>query len=160
MNCFTAAHILLPQQAPLETWACIAVDQFTSQPDYWQKAEELTAGKPSTLHIVLPEAYLETPQEAPRLASIRRTMEEYRQTVLTRHVHGYVYVERTQQDGTVRQGLVGAVDLEAYDYTPGSKPEIRPSEATVAERIPPRLKVRRGAVLETPHVLMLADDER
>ena len=160
MNCFTAAHILLPQQAPLETWACIAVDQFTSQPDYWQKAEELTAGKPSTLHIVLPEAYLETPQEAPRLSSIRRTMEEYRQTVLTRHVHGYVYVERTQQDGTVRQGLVGAVDLEAYDYTPGSKPEIRPSEATVAERIPPRLKVRRGAVLETPHVLMLADDER
>lgn len=160
MNCFTAADILLPRNAPLETWACIAVDQFTSQPEYWQKAEALTAGKPSTLHMVLPEAYLGTRQEEARLESIRRTMQSYRTEVLTRHVHGYVYVERTQQDGTIRQGLVGAVDLEAYDYTPGARTDIRPSEATVAERIPPRLKVRRGAVLETPHVLMLADDEK
>ena len=81
-----------------------------------------------------------------------------RHTVLTRKVHGYVYVERTQMDGTIRQGLVGAVDLEAYDYTSGAKPAIRPSESTVVERIPPRLKVRRGATLETPHVMMLADD--
>lgn len=50
--------------------------------------------------------------------------------------------------------------LEAYDYNPGSKPAIRPSEKTVVERIPPRLKVRRGAILETPHVMMLADDEK
>ena len=77
-------------------------------------------------------------------------MEEYRKSVLTRKVHGYVYVERTQMDGTVRQGLVGAVDLDAYDYAKGSKPAIRPSESTVVERIPPRLKVRRGATLETP----------
>ena len=137
--CFTAADILLPAAGvPLNPWACIAVDQFTSQPEYWQRAEQCAADKPSTLHIVLPEAYLGTPQEEERLQSIRRTMEEYRRTVLTRKVHGYVYVERTQMEGTVRQGLVGAVDLE--------------------ERIPPRLKVRRGATLETPHVMMLADD--
>ena len=85
-------------------------------------------------------------------------MENYRAEVLTRQVHGYVYVERTQMDGSIRQGLVGAVDLEAYDYAPGTKPAIRPSESTVVERIPPRLKVRRGALLETPHVMMLADD--
>ena len=158
-NCFVPADILLPGAAtPLDPWACIAVDQFTSQPEYWQRAEHLADGKPSTLHIVLPEAYLGTPQEAERLESIRRTMEEYRKTVLTRKVHGYVYVERTQMDGTVRQGLVGAVDLDAYDYAKGSKPAIRPSESTVVERIPPRLKVRRGATLETPHVMMLADD--
>ena len=157
--CFTAADILLPAAGvPLDPWACIAVDQFTSQPEYWQRAEHLADGKPSTLHIVLPEAYLGTPQEAERIASIRRTMEEYRKSVLTRKVHGYVYVERTQMDGTVRQGLVGAVDLDAYDYAKGSKPAIRPSESTVVERIPPRLKVRRGATLETPHVMMLADD--
>lgn len=157
--CFTAADILLPAAGvPLDPWACIAVDQFTSQPEYWQRAEHLADGKPSTLHIVLPEAYLGTPQEAERLESIRRTMEEYRKTVLTRKVHGYVYVERTQMDGTVRQGLVGAVDLDAYDYAKSSKPAIRPSESTVVERIPPRLKVRRGATLETPHVMMLADD--
>lgn len=157
--CFTAADILLPAAGvPLDPWACIAVDQFTSQPEYWQRAEHLADGKPSTLHIVLPEAYLGTPQEAERLESIRRTMEEYRKSVLTKKVHGYVYVERTQMDGTVRQGLVGAVDLDAYDYAKGSKPAIRPSESTVVERIPPRLKVRRGATLETPHVMMLADD--
>ena len=157
--CFTAADILLPAAGiPLDPWACIAVDQFTSQPEYWQRAEHLADGKPSTLHIVLPEAYLGTPQEAERVASIRRTMEEYRKSVLTRKAHGYVYVERTQMDGTVRQGLVGAVDLDAYDYAKGSKPAIRPSESTVVERIPPRLKVRRGATLETPHVMMLADD--
>ena len=157
--CFTAADILLPAAGvPLDPWACIAVDQFTSQPEYWQRAEHLADGKPSTLHIVLPEAYLGTPQEAERVVSIRRTMEEYRKSVLTRKVHGYVYVERTQMDGTVRQGLVGAVDLDAYDYAKGSKPAIRPSESTVVERIPPRLKVRRGATLETPHVMMLADD--
>ena len=157
--CFVPADILLPATSvALDPWACIAVDQFTSQPEYWQRAEARAAGKPSTLHIVLPEAYLGTPQEAERLASIRRTMEDYRRSVLTRKVHGYVYVERTQMDGTVRQGLVGAVDLEAYDYAKGTKPAIRPSESTVVERIPPRLKVRRGAVIETPHVMMLADD--
>ena len=159
--CFVPADILLPATSvALDPWACIAVDQFTSQPEYWERAEALAAGKPSTLHVVLPEAYLGTPQEAERMQSIRRTMQEYRKTVLTRSVHGFVYVERTQMDGTIRQGLVGAVDLEAYDYNPGSKPAIRPSEKTVVERIPPRLKVRRGAILETPHVMMLADDEK
>lgn len=159
LPCFVAADILLPAAGtPLDPWACIAVDQFTSQPEYWQRAEALAQGKPSTLHIVLPEAYLGTPQEADRLESIRHTMENYRAEVLTRQVHGYVYVERTQMDGSIRQGLVGAVDLEAYDYASGTKPAIRPSESTVVERIPPRLKVRRGALLETPHVMMLADD--
>lgn len=159
-QCFVPADILLPEESvPLNPWACIAVDQFTSQPEYWQRAEAQAAGAPSTLHIVLPEAYLGTPQGEQRLPVIRATMEDYLKNVLTRHVNGYVYVERTQMDGTVRQGLVGAVDLESYSYTPGEKLDIRPSENTVISRIPPRLKVRRGAVLETPHVMMLADDE-
>ncbi len=160
-NCFLPADILLPDASvPLDPWASIAVDQFTSQPDYWQRAEACAAGKPSTLHIVLPEAYLGTPGEGERLKQIRAAMAEYRRTVLTRQVHGYVYVERTQLDGSVRQGLVGMVDLEAYSYEPGAKTPIRPSENTVVERIPPRLAIRRGAELETPHVMMLADDEK
>ena len=104
-NCFVPADILLPGAAtPLDPWACIAVDQFTSQP------------------IVLPEAYLGTPQEESRLAAIRAAMQDYRDNLLTRCVHGYVYVERTQMDGTIRQGLVGAVDLEQYSFKIGSKP--------------------------------------
>lgn len=54
---------------------------------------------------------------------------------------------------------IGAVDLEQYSFKKGSKPAIRPSESTVVARIPPRLKIRRGAQLETTHVMMLADDE-
>ena len=158
-NCFLPAHILLPgADVPLDPWACIAVDQFTSQPEYWDAAERQAQGRPSTLHIVLPEAYLGTGREAPRLQSIRATMAEYLANVLSRHVNGYVYTERTQLDGSVRQGLVGLVDLEAYSFRAGDKPAIRPSESTVVERIPPRLAIRRGAQLETPHVMMLADD--
>ena len=157
--CFLPAHILLPAEGTaLDSWASIAVDQFTSQPDYWEKAEAIAKGKPSTLHIVLPEAYLGTAQEADKLAAIRRTMADYLKHVLTRSVHGYIYLERTQQDGSIRQGLVGAVDLEQYSFSPAEKPSVRPSEKTVLERIPPRLAVRRGASVETPHVMMLADD--
>ena len=159
-RCFVPARILLPAPGtPLDPWACIAVDQFTSQPEYWQKAEALAKDKPSTLHIVLPEAYLGTDGEEARLESIRRTMSDYRRSLLTRVVNGFVYLERTQMDGTVRQGLVGAVDLEAYSFEKNATPAIRPSENTVVERIPPRLRVRRGAELETPHVMLLADDE-
>ncbi len=46
-SCFAPAHILLPsEQIPLEKWGCIACDQFTSDRDYWQKAEAAAAGSP------------------------------------------------------------------------------------------------------------------
>ncbi len=155
---FVAADILLPDEAiDLSLWPALACDQFTSRPEYWQKAEALSAGVPGTLHITLPEIYLERPDTPSRIAAIHETMRAYRKTVLTRAVHGFVYVERATPSG-VRQGLVGAVDLEAYSYAPGAAAPVRPSEHTVAERIPPRLAVRRGAQLETPHIMMLIDD--
>ncbi len=158
MKPFIAADILLPgEQTDMTLWAALACDQFTSQPDYWQRAEALTAGAPSTLHITLPEIYLGRPDTDARIAAIHETMRRYQRDVLTRTLRGFVYVERTTQNG-VRQGLVGTVDLEAYSYERGCAPLVRPSERTVAERIPPRLAVRRGAPLETPHILMLIDD--
>lgn len=158
-NCFGPAQILLPdERIPLSQWASIACDQFTSDRNYWRRAEALTAGVPSTLHLVLPEAYLGTAEARSRTENIAATMREYRQTVLTRTVSGYVYVERTEQSGRVRQGLVGVVDLEAYSYEKSTLPLVRPSENTVVERIPPRMAVRRSASLELPHVMMLADD--
>lgn len=158
MKPFVAAEILLPGQATdLHLWPALACDQFTSQPEYWQKAEALAAGVPSTLHITLPEVYLGRPDVDARIAAIHTAMQAYLDTVLTRAVHGFVYVERTTQSG-VRQGLVGAVDLEAYSYEAGAAPLVRPSENTIVERIPPRLAVRRGAPLETPHIMMLLDD--
>lgn len=155
---FVAADILLPDASvDLERWAVLACDQFTSEPAYWQRAAALCEGYPSALHITLPEVYLESPDVKARIGWIRDTMDRYLGTVLTRSLHGFVYVERTTPSG-VRRGLVGAVDLETYSFEPDAAPLCRPSEATVRERIPPRLAVREGASLETPHILMLADD--
>ena len=157
--CFVPGRILLPQEnIPVSQWACLACDQFTSQPDYWEQAAALAAGGPSALNIVLPEVYLDKVDTPTRIRAIHETMERYRAEVLTRCVNGFVYVERTQTDGKVRQGLVGLIDLEQYDWRPGMSPAVRPTEGTVPSRILPRLAIRQGACLETPHVLMLADD--
>ena len=158
-TCFAPAHILLPsEQVPLEQWGCIACDQFTSDRSYWQRAEKTAAGAPSTLNLILPEVYLEDGDADARVEKIHATMQDYAQNVLTRAVDGFIYVERTEQSGRVRQGLVGRVDLEAYSYRRGEKCTVRPSECTVESRIPPRMKVRTGAALETTHIMMLADD--
>ena len=158
-TCFAPADILLPEkEIPLEKWACVACDQFTSDPAYWEKARAAAAGSPTALDLILPEAYLGAPDKEARVAAIHAAMRCDQKEVLTRRVHGFVYVERTERSGRIRQGLVGALDLEDYSYELGVLPPIRPSESTVVSRIPPRLAVRRGACLETPHVMMLADD--
>ena len=158
-SCFGPAHILLPREdIPLEKWGCVACDQFTSDRAYWERADAAVGSCPSTLRLILPEVYLGDKDAAQRVERIHAAMDAYSRDVLTRAVDGFVYVERTEQSGRVRQGLVGKIDLEAYSYEKGSRPAIRPSERTVTERIPPRMTVRRGAALETPHVMMLADD--
>ena len=157
--CFSPAHILLPsEQIPVGQWGCVACDQFTSDRSYWEKAAQAAAGGPSTLDLILPEVYLEEDDVDARISAIHAAMDDYTRNVLTRAVDGFIYVERTEQSGRVRQGLVGKIDLEAYSYAQGARQAIRPSERTVEERIPPRMAVRRGACLETPHVMMLADD--
>ncbi len=158
-SCFTPAEILLPAaNTPLSQWACIACDQFTSDADYWAKTAALVGDAPSTFHLVLPEVYLGEADVASRVQTIQQNMQAYRANILTRTISGFVYLEREIQSGKTRKGLVGKVDLEAYSYEKGALPAVRPSESTVVERIPPRLAVRRGASLETPHVMMLVDD--
>lgn len=158
--CFLPGEILLPpQDVSVGQWACLACDQYTSQPDYWQQAEALAAGGPSALNIVLPEVYLDKVDTPTRIRAIHAHMQDYKQNLLTRKVKGYVYLERTQTDGSVRPGLLGLLDLEQYDYLPGAECAIRPTEGTVPSRIVSRLAVREGAVLESPHVMMLADDD-
>lgn len=155
---FAAADILLPNnQTDVTKWAVMACDQFTSQPEYWEKVDEIVGGAPSTLRIILPEVYLEEPGVDTRIGAIHAAMADYQKNVLTRLVKGFIYIERHISTG-VRQGLVGCVDLEEYEYDRSKTPRIRPSENTVVERIPPRLAVRRGGVLESPHILMLVDD--
>ena len=158
-NCsFGGADILLPDfnKTSAEKWAVIACDQFTSEAHYWEKANNIVGNSPSTLRIILPEVYLnETNSRIPR---INATMNEYLNEVLIEHPDSMIYVERVQSDGSIRRGIVMAVDLECYDYRKGASSLIRATEATVIERIPPRVTIRRDAAIELPHVMLLIDD--
>lgn len=152
------SDILLPDFSKVdgEKWAVVACDQYTSQPEYWQAVEQNVGDAPSALRLILPECYLKETEE--RVPKLHKTMEEYVRDLLLVHRNKLLYVERVQSDGRVRRGLVGMVDLEHYDYKKGAKSLIRATEETVEERIPSRLAVRRGAVLEAPHAMLLIDD--
>lgn len=159
MAIFTGADILLPKNADFSKWAVIACDQFTSQPEYWEAVAKEVGDAPSTLHMILPEVLL--PGTAAQIGAIHKTMADYLAGgVFAEHKDSYIYVERTLLDGSVRKGLMGALDLEKYDYHPEADARVRATEATVQERIPPRMRVRRGAPLEMPHVLLLCDDQK
>lgn len=159
MNAFMPADILFPQVDSMEKWAVIACDQFTSDPAYWERVRKNAQGAPSTINLILPEAELGTEKEAEHTALINATMADYlKKDVFKTYENALIYVERTLENGTVRKGLVGMVDLDAYDYSTGSTSPIRATERTVVERIPPRMRVRRDAPIELPHILMLCDD--
>ena len=159
MNAFLPADILLPQVDSMERWAVIACDQFTSDPAYWARVAANVGDAPSTLSLILPEAELGTPQEAAHTQAINEAMIDYLNKELFKvYPNSFVYVERVLHNGSVRKGLVGMVDLDAYDYSPNATSDIRATERTVTERIPPRQRVRRDASIELPHILLLCDD--
>ena len=157
-ECFKSADILLPDfnKTDADKWAVVACDQFTSEPEYWEKAQMTVGDAPSTLRLILPEVYLNEAKD--RIPRINATMKEYLQDVLVCHPDSMIFVERTQSDGSIRRGIVATIDLECYDYTKGSDALIRATEATVVERIPPRVAIRRDAAVELPHVMLLIDD--
>ncbi len=156
---FSAADILLPDFSAVDArrYACIACDQFTSEPAFWEAVEQAVGDAPSTLHLILPEIYLGQDDDV-RIAAIHNAMKAYRCDLLKTLPHAMIYVERTDSTGQVRRGLVGKIDLEAYDYHAGSHSLVRATEGTVLSRIPPRIRVRRCAELESPHVMLLIDD--
>lgn len=161
MNIFMPADILLPREELLPRWPVIACDQFTSDPAYWDRVREFTKDVPSAMHLILPEAELGSENEQEKVDSIHKAMDRYiNEDILREFPNSYIYVERTLQNGMIRPGLIGAVDLEHYDYRHDSTSLVRATEKTVLERIPPRQRVRRGAALELPHVMMLCDDEK
>ena len=158
MSAFLPFDILLPKEAKNPVWSVIACDQFTSEPEYWEKVCALVGEQPSTLNLVYPEVWLGK-DEAARIKRIHSAMERYlKEGIFATARTGFVYVERTLSTGAVRRGVVGVIDLEQYDFAAGTKKAIRATERTVTSRIPPRLAIRRGASLELSHVLLLADD--
>lgn len=153
---FSSGRIMLPAAQP-EKWAVIACDQFTSNREYWNEAERIVGEAPSALRVTLPEIYLSEAEV--RIPKIREAMAAYAENgALTAGVEdGFILVARQTQGG-LRLGLVGLIDLDEYEYTPGAKALVRPTEGTIPERVPPRARIRKGAQLELPHVMMLIDD--
>ena len=156
---FRPADILLPRDCDLSLWSVVACDQYTSQPEYWQRVEERVGREPSALRLILPESCLEGPDVETDIMEINTTMSRYlREGRFQEYPDSLFYVERVLDSGAVRRGLIGMVDLEQYDYEPGSGAPIRATEGTVLSRIPPRVAVRKNAPIELPHVMLLADD--
>ncbi len=163
MTAFSKADILLPKldSEEMTKWSVVACDQYTGEPEYWAKTAEIAGNSPSALNLILPEVYLEQPDAEQRIKAINAAMDRYLSDGLfEEHKNCLIITKRTQADGRVRTGLVGAIDLEQYDYSKGSSSQVRATEATVASRIPPRVKIRKDAALELPHIMILIDDEK
>ena len=156
---FAPADILLPQDCEYAKWSVVACDQYTSQPEYWQRVEEYVGSAPSTLRLILPESCLDGPNVETDIMEINNTMTRYlREDRFRTLPASLIYVERRLDNLRLRRGLVGMVDLEQYDYEPGASSLVRATEGTVMSRIPPRVAVRKNAPLELPHIMLLADD--
>lgn len=138
-------------------WAVIACDQYTSQPEYWLKVSEYVGDSPSTLHLILPEVYLGTEVETQRVSDAQVKMKQYLSDGTLEPQDQLIYVERTV-DGKTRRGLMMALDLEKYDFSVGSQSLIRATEGTILDRLPPRIRIRKEALIELPHILVLIDD--
>ena len=151
-------EVYLPKAGTdLKKWAVIACDQFTSEPEYWHDVEKIVGDAPSTLNLTFPEVLLEKASEEQRIKSIQVTMQKYMDEGVLQPRDGLIYVERTV-NGKTRKGVVLCLDLESYDYNKGSSSLIRATEGTIVDRLPPRIKVRQGAAMELPHILVLIDD--
>ena len=151
--------ILLPKTLNIKTWATIACDQYTQDKQYWQQVYSIVGKEPSTVKITFPEVYLGEPGRQERIQNIKKEMQSYiDQGIFAPAQEEAVYLERTTKYGRVRHGLVVAIDLDTYEWKPFSKALIRATEATIVERIPPRMEIRKEAIIETPHIMLLVND--
>ncbi len=152
-------QILIPKNIDVKTWSVVACDQYTQDRDYWAQVQKIADSKPSTLNIILPEVYLNDNDKSDRIKNIGLKMKQYLDDgVFEQPKNGFVYVERKTAYGRTRKGLVVSIDLETYEWKPFSKALIRATEATIVDRIPPRMEIRRGASLELPHIMLLVND--
>lgn len=153
-------EILLPKNIDVESWAVVACDQYTQDREYWENVKKSVAGRPSSLNVILPEVYLNDSDKDERIQKIQNTMRKYiEEGVFAFPESEMIYVERKTAYGRTRRGLVTSIDLETYEWKPFSTSLIRATEATIVDRIPPRMKIRDGAALEIPHIMLLVNDE-
>ncbi len=155
---FYPCDFLLPK-SDFQKWAVVACDQYTSEPEYWKEVEEFVGDEPSALKIILPEVYLQK-DNSERISKINATMKDYIENGVFNAVKDtFIYVEREVSGNKTRKGVIGLIKLDDYSYEKNSNALIRATEATVVERIPPRVEIRKDALLELPHVMLLIDDK-
>jgi len=153
------AEIQLPNKnVDMDRWGVVACDQYTAQPEYWERAYKLVGDHPSTLAMILPEAFLGTDKESEIGAQTPLTMAQYLNDGVLENCGKVMILVERDLGGRVRTGLMVALDLEQYDYSAGSQSLIRATEKTIVERIPPRMKIREKALVELPHIMVLIDD--
>jgi len=152
--------ILLPRpDVDLQRWAVIACDQYTSDEEYWQRVAAEVGELPSTLRLIYPEIFLEEADADGRIKAINAAMRRYLDDgTLQAQPPGFLLVDRQTQAVASRKGMIAALDLEAYDYNEGAGTLIRATEGTILDRLPPRVRVRRNAAIELPHIMVLIDD--
>ena len=160
MNTIKAPRILLPKSGvDMTRFSVIACDQFTSQIEYWNDLKSMIGSQPSTFHMVFPEAYLHAVDNTAYIKSINQTIDAYlKDNILEDLGECFILVERSTPYTKRRLGLMLSVDLDDYTYEKGLRTPIRATEATILERIPPRLRIRENAPVELPHTLILFDD--
>lgn len=153
-------EIYLPKEwTDLSKWSVVACDQYTSQPEYWNEVKNIVGDAPSTLKITFPEIYLDWWHKSEIIENITKTMHEYEDNwVLENKWLWFVYIERQTSHSPIRKWLIMALDLEKYDYSKWSQTLIRATEWTIIERIPPRVEIRKNAIFELPHIMVLIDD--
>ncbi len=157
---FLPTNLLLPENDTLEKWAVLAADQYINEESYWQEVENFVGRAPSTLRLILPESCLDGPDTETDIMAVNATMTEYlRQNKFKEYKNAMMLVERKLKNGQLRQGIIGMIDLEEYEYVIRGKSRIRASETIRTSRIPPRVAARKNAPLEVSHVVLLADDQ-
>ncbi len=152
-------EILLPNDfVDLEKRSVVACDQYTSEPEYREEVADIIGDEASTLNIIYPEVYLEESDKPQRIKRIQTYMKDYLDGILENKWHCFVLLDRKTAHTNSRKWLVVALDLEHYDYSVGSQTLIRATEWTIVDRLPPRIQIRNGAPIETPHIMVLIDD--
>ena len=135
---FLPADILLPRDCAYSKWSVVACDQYTSQPEYWQRVEERVGLRP--LHPAPHPAG--EPAGGSRHPDRHHGDQQHDEPLspggpVPGPPRRGLYIERTLDGGKVRRGLVGRIDLEQYDYEPGSAAPIRATEAPSCPGFPP-----------------------
>lgn len=153
--------ILLPKKnIDLYKWAVVACDQYTSEPEYWERVEKTVGSAPSTLRLIYPEVYLQETDKQKRINDINAAMDRYlAEGIFTAFDNSFIYTRRRLPSGETRKGLLLALDLEQYSYEKGANTLIRATEGTILDRLPPRIEIRKNAPIELPHIMVLIDDK-